>query len=197
MNITDTIRHRAARRAYGYLWKEARTLTGLGELTALWLEGAITYQPGYIGGPSPETRPLISYLAAYNRAGLFTTCSQPATESPTGAQRAWVSAFCNEAAIDAIAVRAARAGLVVLCAAPGQDGAAELEVTHHHGLFTTFAVPMSAEYIDDYYAADCPAAINAIRAAWRLDIIDLTWGRNSVLWDCLAAALNATVRDRP
>ena len=96
MNITDTIRHRAARRAYGYLWKEARTLTGLGELTALWLEGAITYQPGYIGGPSSETLPLISHLAAYNRAGMFTTCSQPATESPTGAQRAWVSAFCDE-----------------------------------------------------------------------------------------------------
>jgi hypothetical protein len=197
MNIADTLRYRAARRAYGYLWKEASTLTGLGELTALWLEGAITYQPGYIGDPSPETRPLTGYLAAYNRAGLFTTRSQPATESPTGAQRAWVSAFCAETALDAVVTHAARAGLVTVCAAPGEDSALELEVTHHGGLYTTFAVPMAAEYIDGYYAADCPAALDAIKRAWRIDIIDLVWGRNDVLWDCLAAALNATVRARP
>lgn len=197
MDIATMLRQRAARRAYGYLWKEARTLADLGELTARWLEGAITYQPGYFGGPSPETGPLIPYLAAYNRAGLFTTCSQPGTESLTGAQRAWVCAFCTETALDAIVTRAARSGLITMCAAPGEDSPLELEVTHHGGMATTYAVPMTAEDIDAYYADDCPGALDAIKTAWRIDIIDPVWGRNDVLWNCLAEALGVTVRGRP
>lgn len=197
MRITDTLRHRAARNTHGQRWREARTLTDLGELTALWLEGSISYQPGYFGGPSPETAPLIGRLAAYNRAGLFTTCSQPATESPTGAQRSWVEAFCTEATLDAIAGRVAKAGLVFLCAVPGEDSGLELEVTHHGGMFTTYAVPLSEDEIDAYYAADCPAALDAIKSAWRIDIIDPAWGRGDVLWNCLDAALNVPSRERP
>lgn len=197
MELATTLRHRAARRAHGHLWKEARTLADLGKLTARWLEGAITYQPGYIGGPSPETGPLIPHLAAYNRAGLFTTCSQPGTESLTGgAQRAWVSAFCAETALDAIVTHAARSGLITLCAAPGKDSLLELEVTHYGGMAITYAVPMADEYIDAYYADDCPGALDAIKTAWRIDVIDPVWGRNSVLWNCLADALGASVGGR-
>lgn len=40
----------------------------MGELIARWLEGVITYQPGYGGeGPDSETNPLVAGLAAVNR----------------------------------------------------------------------------------------------------------------------------------
>lgn len=35
-------------------WRQARSLPELGELTALWLEGAITSQPGYAPGYGPD-----------------------------------------------------------------------------------------------------------------------------------------------
>ncbi len=67
-------------------WRAARTLAGLGELTAEWLEGTIasipTVVPGY--GPDEETAALIPVLAACNRAGYVTTVSQPGEKSARG-----------------------------------------------------------------------------------------------------------------
>jgi len=64
-------------------WHGAHTLADLGELTASWLEGTLTTHAGYGDpdhpGPDPETAPLISTLAAVNRAGPLTISSQPAT----------------------------------------------------------------------------------------------------------------------
>lgn len=54
------------------LWREAATLDELGELTARWLTGRITSQPGYQPrcGPDDETRDLIHTLARACRAGI-------------------------------------------------------------------------------------------------------------------------------
>jgi len=66
-------------------WHSARTLAGLGELTAQWLEGKIGYVPGYGGAPpDEETEPLIPVLAAANRAGFVTIVSQPGEEPTAG-----------------------------------------------------------------------------------------------------------------
>ncbi|MGW3154562.1 DUF6919 domain-containing protein [Streptomyces sp. NPDC001089] len=67
-------------------WKTAETLTDLGDLMALWLEGEITSWPGYARGfgPDEETRELIPTLAAANRAGYVTIASQPGIDPGPG-----------------------------------------------------------------------------------------------------------------
>jgi hypothetical protein len=44
---------------------------------------------------SPETEALVTDLAAVNRAGLLTDCSQPGIVRGSSAQRAWVSGWCT------------------------------------------------------------------------------------------------------
>jgi hypothetical protein len=82
------------------LWRSARTLDDLGELTAMWLEGQIVSRPAYCPGcgPATETLPLVPVLARANRAGLVTIQSQPAlseldSQGWLWRQRAAVEAF--------------------------------------------------------------------------------------------------------
>ncbi|MES5824869.1 hypothetical protein [Streptomyces sp. RG80] len=71
-------------------WRSARTISDLGELMALWLEGQIASRPGYQPryGPEDETTHLVPTLAALCRAGYVTTCSQPGL-ADTGADGLW------------------------------------------------------------------------------------------------------------
>lgn len=71
-------------------WRSARTISDLGELMALWLEGKIASRPGYQPryGPDDETAHLVPTLAALCRAGYVTTCSQPGFAG-TGADGLW------------------------------------------------------------------------------------------------------------
>lgn len=71
-------------------WKSARTVADLGELMALWLEGAIASRPGYAAryGPDEETEHLVPTLVALCRAGYITTCSQPGCAG-TGVDGLW------------------------------------------------------------------------------------------------------------
>ncbi|MFF7986999.1 DUF6919 domain-containing protein [Streptomyces sp. NPDC007901] len=71
-------------------WRSARTISDLGELMALWLEGKIASRPGYQPryGPDDETAHLVPTLAALCRAGYVTTCSQPGLVG-TGADGLW------------------------------------------------------------------------------------------------------------
>jgi hypothetical protein len=60
------------------LWGQARTLADIGELTAQWLEGRITYLPADLGSaPDSETEALVPVLATVNRMGFVTDFSQP------------------------------------------------------------------------------------------------------------------------
>ncbi|WP_460074067.1 DUF6919 domain-containing protein [Streptomyces sp. YKOK-I1] len=71
-------------------WRSARTISDLGELMALWLEGKIASRPGYQPryGPEDETAHLVPTLAALCRAGYITTCSQPGLVG-TGVDGLW------------------------------------------------------------------------------------------------------------
>ncbi|MEV5204939.1 hypothetical protein [Streptomyces sp. NPDC053720] len=86
MKLTPPWMSRADRRR----WSSARTVADLGELMALWLEGAIASRPGYAAnhGPEEETAHLVPTLAALCRAGMITTNSQPGL-SGTGANGLW------------------------------------------------------------------------------------------------------------
>ncbi|MFI1177860.1 DUF6919 domain-containing protein [Streptomyces melanogenes] len=71
-------------------WRSARTISDLGGLMALWLEGEIASRPGYQPryGPEDETAHLVPTLAAVCRAGYVTTQSQPGSAG-TGVDGLW------------------------------------------------------------------------------------------------------------
>ncbi|MFH9203193.1 DUF6919 domain-containing protein [Streptomyces anulatus] len=117
MKLTLPWMSRADRRR----WKTAQTVTDLGELMALWLEGEIASRPGYQPryGPDEETEHLVPSLAALCRAGYVTTCSQPGSAG-RGAdglwweQRAAVELVVTDAELlHRLAVAADGAGLLV------------------------------------------------------------------------------------
>lgn len=75
-------------------WSNARTVAEARELTAQWLDGTITYHPGYTGGgPDPETLPLASTFAVLNRAGMLTANSQPGGTGNGWQDRSYVTGY--------------------------------------------------------------------------------------------------------
>ncbi|MFI5068205.1 MAG: DUF6919 domain-containing protein, partial [Streptosporangiales bacterium] len=97
-------------------WASARTLADLGALAALWLEEGIMSQPGYAAGcgPDEETRPLVPVLAACNRAGFVTNCSQPGYWGDgTWDQRAAVEGFATPEVLGRILRETDGTGLIV------------------------------------------------------------------------------------
>ncbi|MYX18445.1 hypothetical protein GTY67_34420 [Streptomyces sp. SID8374] len=102
-------------------WNSARTITDLGELMALWLEGEIASRPGYQPrfGPDEETAHLVPGLAALCRTGYVTTCSQPGlveldVDGRWWEQRAAIQLVVTDRALQHRLVEAARtAGMIV------------------------------------------------------------------------------------
>lgn len=109
----------------------ARTLEDLGELTAPWLEGRITFLPTYtLDTPAAETEGLIAHLAAFNRAGYTTTESQPAVPfDGHDGQRAFVSGFASEATVDAVEAAILGTRLIALVTPTGRDNPFHIPVT--------------------------------------------------------------------
>lgn len=178
--------------AHRKLWRRARNLNDLGVFTALWLEGDITHLPAYHGAaPDPETVPLIGRLAAYNRAGLVTTCSQPGEPLEEGrGQRAWISGFCNEPTLDKIRAACLGTDLIVIYTPPYCESSTQVVVTiNDHAECTWAGGALDEATIEQFYGQDCPNAIDALSEAWQVDIIDPRWGRNDLLWDRLTQAL--------
>lgn len=174
--------------AHVALWRAARTLDDLGELTAQWLEGTITYQPGDFGtGPEEETIPLIPYLADANRHGYFTDFSQPGLTYPNGdAQRAAVAGFCTEELADRIAAAVLRTDLIAIITPPDLYNPTQIPVTTDEGeAFTWVGGGTDSGHIDDMYGNACPNAIEALNGAWRVEILDPVWGRGDLLWERL------------
>lgn len=145
------------------LWRTARTLLDVGEPMSRWLEGDITYQPGYGGdGPDPETDQLVAALAAVNRAGYVTTFSQPGEIVEDWYQRAAVDGFCDEATATRIYDGVLETEVIPLVWQPGS--VSELhqipvsrEVTRQN---TWCGHPCDADNIDYYWGPDlhpeCP-----------------------------------------
>ncbi|MEU2859903.1 hypothetical protein ABZ672_16190 [Streptomyces mirabilis] len=168
------------------LWRSARTLDDLGQLTAQWLEGRITYLPGYCA-PSPdgETAPLVPYLAEANRHGYVTDFSQPGLTYPDGdAQRAAVSGFCTEDFAERITAAVLRTDLLAIVTPPGRDNPTSIPVTIDDGeAFTWVGGASDGDTIAAHYGDDCPRALDALLSAWQVAVLDPVWGREGLLWE--------------
>lgn len=180
------------------LWRSARSLEELGELTARWLEGTLSWIPTYGDSPDPETGGLVHVLVSLNRAGFVTDFSQPGIPiSADGqwGQRASVSGYCDERVAEQITRRLDPTDLVVLRfdPFPGELGdRTQVAVTLDEGVAYTWqgfrlpAVEVSHQW-GGYLSSD---ALEAIDAATELHILDPVWGRNDLLWPTMLDAVS-------
>jgi hypothetical protein len=190
-------------------WLRAASLRSLGMLTADWLTSRNLYLPAYGATcPDPETRPLIPTLAAVNRAGLVTDCSQPghdATEGYDGwmwQQLAAVSGFCDErTAVSLDDAFAGVDGLYFYAWVPGtkfprsrRDGELfdipatirENPDTGEGWVTTVFGPPLSPRAVRSIYrGALSRAAVKTLQGAWQVTLADTQYGRNDLLWPLL------------
>ena len=192
------------------VWRTARDVATLGDLCARWLEGTLCCQPAYGAAlpPYPETAPLVPQLAALNRAGLFTTCSQPGSIGfersglVVREQRAAVEAFATSGIAGAVTAAARNAGLAVVAYDPATLPAIrfrrrrQVTATRVDGTEVTwFGQQISRDYITGAEGwGDChPAAVAALCASWQVTVTDPVWGRSDLLWDTLTRAIAPAV----
>jgi hypothetical protein len=183
-------------------WACARTLAGLGELTAQWIEGKVGEQPGYCG-PSDLDDPerLAPVCAALCRAGFMTTGSQAGESGPgfgraRWEQRAAVEGFADCMTAGRLRCLARRAGLLAITHSPAllprwrirYDRA--VTVSRHDGQDCTwFGARLSRRHLASPvtgYGECGKDAVAAVCGAWQVAVIDPEWERPDLLWDVLA-----------
>ena len=189
-----------ARDQYGRLledrgvWRQATTLEAAGELTARWLEGGSSYQPGHLAaGFDEETRPIAGALAELNRNGLFTKESQPGLLTASAAQRQYVTGFCGPSLAGELLALSTRTELVTVAHAPGEASSAAIPVTLA-GTEVTTVLGSSENPVDDDQISDWADETNDALAllladSWYVEILDPVWGRNDVLLPAVLGAL--------
>lgn len=177
-------------------WGSARSFEELCELMARFLEGNGDEAPG--SGPvEEETRPLIPYLSALNRAGFLTTCSQPGELSAEWRQRAFVEGFALEEEARRIARLSLFTDLHIVAVPPGYSAGFHTPVVVREFMPHGWSGFSSFEEIR-FFAEECsPTAIADLRRAWSISAIDLKWGRSEHLWEKLAQALVFSERPHP
>jgi hypothetical protein len=181
-------------RADRRVWHSARSLDDLGVLVARWLEGDLATAPGYDGPAAAETAALVPVLAAANRAGFVTDCSQPGGSGPGWEQRAAVQGFADPATW--IRLWEATEGLPLM---RGAQLATRFRANHRtalpvtrdrRGIVTRFGAVLPRRDLRDSwvgYGACHPDAVRAVCGAWQITLIDTEWGReDSPLWAALA-----------
>lgn len=180
------------------LWGKAETFEELCELMACFIEGKIKFCPGW-GGETvdSETKPLVPYLAAFNRAGLMTTTSQPGLYEEEGYKQ---RAFLDGETFKDIALRIAKLSLCtdlhISIFKYGVENSRTLTSSGYRIPVTiddfkpyTFAGHYTYGYYVEnlaFFSEVCHRkAMQELKQAWHVTIIDMTWGRND-LWDVLA-----------
>lgn len=174
------------------LWGEAKTLEELGEVTARWIEGSVSYHPCYRADIDAETRPLGKKLAYFNRNGLVTTFSQPAEplDEEGFSQRACVEGYAREDVAKRIATIGLYTELLILIYPPDWQGGYQIPITldEFHPFTWCGGVWGYEEF--ECFAEDCsPEAMEELKSAWKVVVIDLQWGRENYLWNHVYDAL--------
>lgn len=196
MKTADRRAHRDCMRR----WAEAETVADLGELGALWLEGEIPSQPGYaeLCGPDVETEHLVPVLARLNRAGFFTSGSQPGITPDSGGENDHWQSAAVDGFVDDLTVLSR---INSACTASGlhcivhpratrwrNDYRSAVSVTRFGGQDCTwFGACLSRRYLRFLYGET--GALDVLREAWQVTVIDLEWGRGDHLWSMLDEAL--------
>lgn len=170
-------------------WASTRTLIDLAELTADWVEGTIASTPAYYGRSDLKSRhapQLVAAVAAVNRGGLLTECSQPALDYETGDyQLAAVTGFTTgDMAAYLLAHLAARYEVVVTSTA-GTGPGIGVSFDSDGRPTCVFGRPVPADEIaQDLYPGCGQEAIAEVCAAVQISLVDPKRGRNR-LWDDL------------
>jgi hypothetical protein len=184
----------------GSVWRDARSMADLGLAMADWLEGRGPSWPGCDGpfGQEEENgaRHLIRYLAAMNRAGLVTVCSQPGMEGPgyDGAhwrQKAFVEGYIDHRSplLNKVLQAAASVGLLVV---RGTRRPPEpVPVTDRNGQPVT---GITVKYPRNLLAREWHGigrhALRDLRDhGAHVTIYDPEWGRDDRLWPALIGAV--------
>jgi hypothetical protein len=184
-------------------WVAARTLSDLGELTARWLEGTLSALPGgaYRGGPDEETSPLVPVLAALNRAGCVTLQSQPGADGPAFDGRRWrqraaVMCLTDRAGLHRLTRTARDTGLLLTAHRADRSGPArDILVTTWGGKEnTSFGGRLRRSHLRREYTGCHRDAVGAVLDAHQVTLVDPQWGRDTLLWPCLAEPLTAPAR---
>lgn len=177
----------------GSVWRDARSIVDLGQNMALWLEGRGPDWPGYHGKFGQEetdgARHLIPVLAAANRAGYVTTCSQPACDEVVRGsrwrQRAWVEGVVDKRSpLLGRLLGLERQGFTVVQGWPRTG----YELTTCDGQPTTgiggFRMNRNA-VTREWRGVGRHAIADLKQHGVRIHLIDLAWGRDDRLWPAL------------
>jgi hypothetical protein len=205
-----TAEERARYRADRDTWQSAASLPELANLTADWLQGCNLYLPGYDAiAPDNETLPLTGRLAAYNRAGLMTTESQPGHGPTPGydgwlwSQRAAVTGFCDEATAVRLgeALWERRNELTYFVWPPGSrirgadfdvDATVRTDPADPATALTAsvFGPPLPRREVWSIYRTELGrAAVEALCDAWQVVVVDREFAERDTIWDALDEAL--------
>lgn len=180
------------------LWRRATTFAELCELGARFVEGRLSLFPGWMAEAlDEESDALVPALAALNRGGLLTLASQPGRAPYRGhdgarwAQRAFVAAFASEDAARALAPLARR-GLEVAVFGAEERGGERVPVGLRGDtpyLFAGYgAGPDELGIFAEFLGA---AALDGLRRARYLTVVDPLWEPRDLLWREARRALAA------
>ena len=145
-------------------------------------------------------------LAACNRAGFVTSCSQPGEITGSAGwpckQRAAVEGFASGAVLARLRAVVRGTDVVLLAQKPRRwrcDYSQVVPVSAPGHTRTSFGVCLSRRHLADSwtgYGACHRDGVKALQAAWQVALIDPEWGRNDLLWPLLAAfTANTVMRD--
>ncbi|MEW2415316.1 hypothetical protein AB0953_16595 [Streptomyces sp. NPDC046866] len=181
----------------GSVWRDARSIADLGHAMALWMEGRGPDWPGYHGpfGQEEENgaRHLIPTLAAANRAGFVTTGSQPASDGYWGGarwrQRAHVDGVVHDRSpLLGRLTALERQGFQVYRGWPKEG----VVITDRDGEPQTGfgGFRLGRDHAAREWHGIGRHALRELKDhGVRLNIVDMTWGRDDRLWPALANAI--------
>lgn len=136
------------------LWRDASTFAELCDLNARFMYGDIKFIPGY-GAESldEESKPIAVYLAAFNRAGFLTDCSQPGLDEGHSKQRACVTGLASESTALKIQRLSLTTDLYICVSYPGANDGCRMPVTIAYFRPCTWAGAVGAdETTGEFYA---------------------------------------------
>jgi hypothetical protein len=170
------------------IWKSAKGFKDLCELSAQWCEGKFEDTLTYLGKPAVESEAILPTLANCNRAGFFTTFSQPGDGNPIdgNAQRATIHGYADEDLARRLYALGLETGLLVLAFPPGFDNDTNIPITvNGFQIFTWHGMTDGQPEKEDYRNQLTKEAYHSLLTSWQVIIIDTEWGRDDLLWNSL------------